>query len=77
MLNCIIGNKETSFSFDFLFPFNFVKKILTSYLTWFLFLIDNDGYSNWGRGGGRGRGWGYRGKFAFLPNMQPNNLPFS
>ncbi|TYH57019.1 hypothetical protein ES332_D08G060600v1 [Gossypium tomentosum] len=22
---------------------------------------DNGGYSNWGRGGGRGRGWGYRG----------------
>ncbi|KAL5862169.1 hypothetical protein ACOSQ3_003453 [Xanthoceras sorbifolium] len=22
---------------------------------------ENDGYSNWGRGGGRGRGWGYRG----------------
>ena len=24
-------------------------------------LIENGGYSNWGRGGGRG-GWGYRGK---------------
>ncbi|CAK7349367.1 unnamed protein product [Dovyalis caffra] len=23
--------------------------------------IDNGGYSNWGRGGGRGRSWGYRG----------------
>ena len=27
---------------------------------------DNGGYSNRGQGGARRRGWGYRGRFAYL-----------
>lgn len=35
-----------------------------------IFFIDNGGYSKWGSGGGQGRGWGYRGKYASLVLLQ-------
>lgn len=54
------------------FIFSYLSLSADHNLEFTLSPIDNGGYSNQGRGGGRGRNWGYRGKLLLLQNTHAN-----